>query len=133
MSELPKVATDESPSAATLEGGAESKAPTSTSNVPESGNPTPQSTATDSGAVSEEDDEHEPEVLQYKIVILGDGSVGKSSIIHRLCTNNFAKQYKQTLGLDLFKKRVDLPGKFLYGFGYVLDAFPGLDSFAVGL
>lgn len=41
---------------------------------------------------------------------MGDGAVGKSSIINRLCCNDYSRQYKQTLGLDLFKKRVDLPG-----------------------
>ena len=52
----------------------------------------------------------ELELLQYKIVVLGDGAVGKSSLLNRLCADDFQSQYKQTLGLDLFKKRIDLPG-----------------------
>lgn len=57
-----------------------------------------------------EDDEDEPEYLQYKIIILGDGAVGKTSLATRFCEDHFAKHYKQTIGLDFFVKRVVLPG-----------------------
>jgi len=56
------------------------------------------------------DDESEPEYLQYKVILLGDGAVGKTSIAMRFCEDHFAKQYKQTIGLDFFVKRVVLPG-----------------------
>ncbi len=55
-------------------------------------------------------DDEEVEQLQYKIVILGDGAVGKTSIISRFCDDHFAKQYKQTIGVDFFLKRIVLPG-----------------------
>ncbi|CAE8588452.1 unnamed protein product, partial [Polarella glacialis] len=60
--------------------------------------------------LGEEDDEDEPEYLQYKVILLGDGAVGKTSLATRFCEDHFAKQYKQTIGLDFFVKRVVLPG-----------------------
>lgn len=57
-----------------------------------------------------EDDDSEPEYLQYKVILLGDGAVGKTSLAMRFCEDHFAKTYKQTIGLDFFVKRVVLPG-----------------------
>ena len=48
--------------------------------------------------------------MQYKIVVLGNGTVGKTSIITRFCEDQFARSYKQTIGLDFFVKRIELPG-----------------------
>ena len=36
-----------------------------------------------------------------KLILLGNGSVGKTSIISRFTDDGFAKVYKQTVGLDL--------------------------------
>jgi len=57
-----------------------------------------------------EEEEDEPEYLQYKVILLGDGAVGKTSLATRFCEDHFAKHYKQTIGLDFFVKRVVLPG-----------------------
>ena len=38
---------------------------------------------------------------QCKIVLIGDGSVGKSSLIARFRTEGFAPRYHQTVGVDL--------------------------------
>ena len=56
------------------------------------------------------DDEGSEDVsqMQYKIVILGDGAVGKTSICNRFVKDNFAQHYKQTIGLDFFVKRLNL-------------------------
>ena len=62
-------------------------------------------------ARSAEDSEDEPEQLQCKIILLGDGAVGKTSIALRFTEDHFATQYKQTIGLDFFMKRLVLPGK----------------------
>eukprot|EP00771_Trimastix_marina_P000601 gnl/Trimastix_PCT/1618.p1 GENE.gnl/Trimastix_PCT/1618~~gnl/Trimastix_PCT/1618.p1 ORF type:complete len:230 (+),score=71.06 gnl/Trimastix_PCT/1618:199-888(+) len=51
----------------------------------------------------------EPEQLQYKIILLGDGAVGKTSIALRFTEDTFGKQYKQTIGLDFFIKHLQLP------------------------
>eukprot|EP00401_Gymnodinium_catenatum_P032505 CAMPEP_0117515062 /NCGR_PEP_ID=MMETSP0784-20121206/30387_1 /TAXON_ID=39447 /ORGANISM="" /LENGTH=233 /DNA_ID=CAMNT_0005310869 /DNA_START=106 /DNA_END=807 /DNA_ORIENTATION=- len=60
--------------------------------------------------LGDEEEEDEPEYLQYKIILLGDGAVGKTSLATRFCEDYFAKQYKQTIGLDFFVKRLILPG-----------------------
>ena len=57
-----------------------------------------------------EDSEEEAEQLQYKVIILGDGATGKTSIAMRFTEDHFAMQYKQTIGLDFFIKRLVLPG-----------------------
>ena len=62
-------------------------------------------------ARSAEDSEDEPEQLQYKVILLGDGAVGKTSIAMRFTEDHFAKAYKQTIGLDFFIKRLVLPGE----------------------
>ena len=59
--------------------------------------------------VHQSDSEDEPENLQYKIVVLGNGTVGKTSIVHRFCEDYFAKSYKQTIGVDFFVKRLEMP------------------------
>jgi len=47
---------------------------------------------------------------QQKVVLLGDGTAGKTSLAIRYTQENFDKAYKQTLGLDFFLKRLVLPG-----------------------
>jgi len=43
-------------------------------------------------------------------VVLGNGTVGKTSIIMRFCEDYFARSYKQTIGVDFFVKRLEMPG-----------------------
>ena len=59
---------------------------------------------------SQSSDSDSIEFFQFKIVVLGDGAVGKTSIINRFCEDYFAKSYKQTIGVDFFVKRIELPG-----------------------
>ncbi len=42
-------------------------------------------------------DEH----VQYKIVVLGAGSVGKSALTIRLVTDNFLSEYDPTIGKNI--------------------------------
>ncbi|EQC37594.1 hypothetical protein SDRG_05190 [Saprolegnia diclina VS20] len=44
-----------------------------------------------------------------KLTLLGNGSVGKSSIIARFVADGFEKQYMQTVGLDFFEKKLQFP------------------------
>ncbi|XP_072476354.1 ras-related protein Rab-28 isoform X2 [Notamacropus eugenii] len=56
------------------------------------------------------DSEEECQDRQLKIVLLGDGTSGKTSLATRFAQEAFGKQYKQTVGLDFFLKRITLPG-----------------------
>lgn len=56
------------------------------------------------------DSEEEMQERQLKIVLLGDGASGKTSLSTRFAQEAFGKQYKQTIGLDFFLKRITLPG-----------------------
>ena len=63
------------------------------------------------GIEQEDDsDDGEPEHLQYKVVVLGNGTVGKTSVIMRFCEDYFARSYKQTIGVDFYVKRLEMPG-----------------------
>ncbi|MHA1797217.1 MAG: GTP-binding protein [Candidatus Helarchaeota archaeon] len=46
----------------------------------------------------------------YKLILGGDGSVGKTSMVHRFVENTFAKDYKSTIGTSIFKKECDFEG-----------------------
>ena len=59
---------------------------------------------------SDSEDGNGPENLQYKIVVLGNGTVGKTSLVMRFCEDHFGKSYKQTIGVDFFVRRLELPG-----------------------
>ncbi|CAM9169569.1 unnamed protein product [Phaeothamnion confervicola] len=48
--------------------------------------------------------------VQCKLVLVGNGSVGKTSIVARFTEDGFARVYKQTIGVDFFEKRVELRG-----------------------
>ena len=49
-------------------------------------------------------------VQQIKVVLLGDGTTGKTSLATRISQNNFSKKYDQTLGVDFYLRRLELPG-----------------------
>ena len=54
-------------------------------------------------------DDEGPTNYQYKVILLGNGTVGKTSITHRFWEDYFAKFYKQTIGVDFYVKRLELP------------------------
>eukprot|EP00042_Codosiga_hollandica_P014917 m.34954 g.34954 ORF g.34954 m.34954 type:complete len:225 (+) comp43826_c0_seq2:185-859(+) len=56
------------------------------------------------------DDEGEQGDSQFKIVLVGDGSSGKTSISKRFAQDSFGRDYQQTVGVDFFSKRVDISG-----------------------
>ena len=39
--------------------------------------------------------------MNFKVVIVGDGEVGKSALVAKLKSNRFVKQYKATMGADV--------------------------------
>ena len=57
------------------------------------------------------DDDSSLREHQLKVVLVGDGTAGKTSIITRFCQNNFDKGYNQTVGVDFFLRRIVLPSE----------------------
>ncbi|EGD72672.1 hypothetical protein PTSG_04403 [Salpingoeca rosetta] len=47
----------------------------------------------------------------YKVIVIGDGAVGKTSIISRYALGTFDEGYKKTLGVDFALKLVERKGK----------------------
>ncbi|KWX15820.1 GTPase/ Rab28/ RabF subfamily protein [Giardia duodenalis assemblage B] len=58
--------------------------------------------------LDESSDEQAPTVRTFKVTVMGDGSVGKSSICSRFTKDFFATSYKQTIGVDFFSQTVCL-------------------------
>ncbi|MFX1560195.1 MAG: GTP-binding protein [Promethearchaeota archaeon] len=50
----------------------------------------------------------EPSQYRYKIVMLGDGAVGKTAMTTRFTQNFFDSDYKRTIGSDFAVKRLEL-------------------------
>ncbi|MHA1819690.1 MAG: Rab family GTPase [Promethearchaeota archaeon] len=46
-----------------------------------------------------------------KICLLGDGGVGKTSLVYRFIENRFSTDFKSTLGVNLLKKEVNIDDK----------------------
>ncbi|MDD1776944.1 MAG: GTP-binding protein [Candidatus Helarchaeota archaeon] len=44
----------------------------------------------------------------YKIMVLGDPSVGKTSLIRRFVENRFSEEYLSTIGVEFLKKEVSV-------------------------
>ena len=53
-----------------------------------------------------DDDDEDVEVCQFKLILVGDGAVGKTSIAMRFSQDTFAQTYKQTVGVDFFIRRL---------------------------
>ena len=53
-------------------------------------------------------EENEPENLAYKIIVLGNPTVGKTQVICRYCEDFFSANYKKTIGVDFFQKRLEM-------------------------
>ncbi|XP_041357279.1 ras-related protein Rab-23-like [Gigantopelta aegis] len=54
--------------------------------------------------------EEEVEVA-VKVVVVGNGAVGKSSMIQRYCKGIFTKDYKKTIGVDFLERQIELNGE----------------------
>jgi len=44
--------------------------------------------------------------IAIKVLIVGNGAVGKSSMIQRYCRGTFTKSYKKTIGVDFLEKQL---------------------------
>lgn len=52
-------------------------------------------------------------VTQYKLVLLGDSGVGKSSLLHRFVTDTFDMECSPTIGAAFMSKTITLAGRGL--------------------
>lgn len=52
-------------------------------------------------------------VLRYKVVLVGDMSVGKTSLISRFVENTFREIYDPSIGVDFSSKTVKFRGRSL--------------------
>ncbi len=50
-----------------------------------------------------------PAEYRFKIVMLGDGAVGKTALTLRFTQNHFDSDYKRTIGSDFGVKRMEVP------------------------
>ncbi|KAL3286782.1 hypothetical protein HHI36_001276 [Cryptolaemus montrouzieri] len=46
-----------------------------------------------------------------QVVIVGNGGVGKSSMIQRYCKGVFTKDYKKTIGVDFLERQIEVDGE----------------------
>lgn len=44
--------------------------------------------------------------ISIKVLVVGNGAVGKSSMIQRYCKGVFTKEYKKTIGVDFLEKTI---------------------------
>ena len=47
----------------------------------------------------------------FKIIVVGDNGVGKSSIIRRFCEGTYLPDTDTTIGVDFYLKDIDVKGK----------------------
>lgn len=45
--------------------------------------------------------------FQLQVVIVGNGGVGKSSMIQRYCKGIYTKDYKKTIGVDFLERQIE--------------------------
>lgn len=45
--------------------------------------------------------------IWLQVVIVGNGGVGKSSMIQRYCRGTFTKDYKKTIGVDFLERQIE--------------------------
>lgn len=48
------------------------------------------------------------QVYNFKVIVLGDIAVGKTSVIGRYITNTFTEVYKSSIGCEFKKKKIDI-------------------------
>ncbi|XP_053599077.1 ras-related protein Rab-23 [Microplitis demolitor] len=49
--------------------------------------------------------------ISLKVVIVGNGAVGKSSMIQRFCKGTFTRDYKKTIGVDFLEREIEVDGE----------------------
>ncbi|XP_017705255.1 PREDICTED: ras-related protein Rab-9A [Rhinopithecus bieti] len=52
-------------------------------------------------------------IITFKVILLGDGGVGKSSLMNRYVTNKFDTQLFHTIGVEFLNKDLEVDGHFV--------------------
>ena len=55
-----------------------------------------------------------PEIPKYKLIFLGDQSVGKSCILNRFMNDTFTEEYQATIGLDFQSKNIQIDNQDIH-------------------
>ena len=55
-----------------------------------------------------------PEIPKFKLIFLGDQSVGKSCIMNRFMNDTFTEEYQATIGLDFQSKNVQIDNQDIH-------------------
>ncbi|CAB4061222.1 RAB23 [Lepeophtheirus salmonis] len=55
-------------------------------------------------------EDNEDSEISIKVVIVGNGAVGKSSMIQRYCKGLYTQNYKKTIGVDFLEKQLRING-----------------------
>ena len=55
-----------------------------------------------------------PEIPKYKLIFLGDQSVGKSCILNRFMNDTFTEEYQATIGLDFQSKNFQIDNQDIH-------------------
>ena len=68
--------------------------------------------------------------IQKKIIVIGEGGVGKTTLLHRSVSNVFVDSTKMTIGTDFFVKKMEkIDEKYVNQIGLLLWDFAGQDRF----
>ncbi|CEF71397.1 Ras-related protein Rab-28 [Strongyloides ratti] len=85
-----------------------------------------------------EDDKDNTDERSIKLVLIGDGCSGKTSICNQLCKKKFSKKYTQTYGVDFYSKKITLPNNIevllqIWDIGGQSVASPLLEKYLYGV
>ena len=68
--------------------------------------------------------------IQKKVIVIGEGGVGKTTLLHRSVSNIFVDSTKMTIGTDFFVKKLDkIDDGYVNQIGLLLWDFAGQDRF----
>ena len=68
--------------------------------------------------------------IQKKVIVIGEGGVGKTTLLHRSVSNIFVDSTKMTIGTDFFVKKLDkIDNNYVNQLGLLLWDFAGQDRF----
>lgn len=54
------------------------------------------------------DDSKHTRKIQKKVIVIGEGGVGKTTLLHRSVSNIFVDSTKMTIGTDFFMKKIEI-------------------------